>query len=142
VLDAATGAILTKVTTGMGDVFTPSGFAKVSAFATDFRVDNTTTFVYGGDLLGNVFRYNTATNTMQRIAQLFDGSSPPRPQPVTTRPELTRIAGFNVIFVGTGRLLGASDLQDPATLVPAEDTAYQQTVYGIKDTGTDLETCA
>jgi len=138
VLDAATGAILSKVTTGAGDVFTPSGLAKVSAFATDFRVDNTTTFVYGGDLLGNVFRYNTATNTMQRIAQLFDGSSPPRPQPVTTRPEITRISGFNAVFIGTGRLLGASDLQDPATLVPAEDTAYQQTVYGIKDTGTDL----
>jgi type IV pilus assembly protein PilY1 len=138
VLDAATGAILSKVSTGMGDEFTPSGFAKVSAFATDFRVDNTTTFVYGGDLLGNVFRYNTAANTMQRIAQLFDGSSPPRPQPVTTRPEITSVSGFNAVFVGTGRLLGASDLQDPATLVPAEDTAYQQTVYGIKDTGTDL----
>ncbi|MGH8693890.1 MAG: pilus assembly protein, partial [Burkholderiales bacterium] len=138
VLDAATGTILNKVTTGAGDVFTPSGFAKVSAFATDFRVDNTTTFVYGGDLLGNVFRYNTATNTMQRIAQLFDASSPPRPQPVTTRPEIAIISGFKAVFFGTGRLLGLSDLQDPATLVPAEDAAYQQTVYGIKDTGADL----
>ena len=31
-----------------------------------------------------------------------------------------------------------SDLQDPATLSPPENVAYQQTVYGFKDLGTDL----
>ncbi|MBI2295182.1 MAG: pyrrolo-quinoline quinone, partial [Betaproteobacteria bacterium] len=141
VLDASTGAILDKVDTGVGDTTTPSGFAKIAGFATNFAVDNTTTFIYGGDLLGNVWRFDMSTSgpTRQRIAQLFDGSSPPKPQSVTTRPEITRFdAGFNVVYVGTGRLLGGSDLQDPATLSPPENVAYQQTVYAFKDTGADL----
>jgi len=141
VLDASTGAILDKVDTGVGDTTTPSGLAKISGFATNFMVDNTTTFVYGGDLLGNVFRFDMSTSgpTRQRIGQLFDGSSPAKPQSVTTRPEITRFdAGYNVVYVGSGRLLGSTDLQDPATLSPPENRAYQQTVWGFKDTGTDL----
>jgi len=141
VLDAATGAVLDKVPTGVGDTTTPSGFAKVSAFATNFAVNNTATFVYGGDLHGNMWRFDMATAppTVQRIARFFDASSPPRPQSVTTRPEITRFdAGFNVIYVGTGRLLGGTDLQDPATLSPPENFAYQQTVYAFADTDTDL----
>jgi len=60
---------------------------------------------------------------------------------VTTRVEVTRFSiagGFNAIYVGTGRLLGSSDLPDPLTLSPPETRAYQQTVYGFKDTGADL----
>jgi type IV pilus assembly protein PilY1 len=141
VLDAATGAVLSKATTGAGDTTTPSGFAAISGFATNFAVNNTATIVYGGDLLGNVWRYDMATvpPTAQRIAQLRDASSPSKPQSITTRPEVTRFdAGFNVVYVGTGRLLGNTDLQDPATLTPPENIAYQQSVYGFKDTGADL----
>ncbi len=144
VLDAATGAILSKVTTGVGDIITPSGFAKIAGFAVNFAVDNTTTFIYGGDLLGNVWRYDMTSliPTVQRIGQVNDASIPPKPQSITTRPEITRFASpapsFNVVYVATGRFLGASDLQDPATLVPPENRAYQQSVYGFKDTGADL----
>jgi type IV pilus assembly protein PilY1 len=139
VIDIETGAILDKVSTGAGDTATPSGLAQLTGFATNFAVDNTTTLVYGGDLLGNVWRLDMATLALQRIAQLFDGSSPPRPQSVTTRVDVTRFAaGFNAIYVGTGRMLGASDLPDPMTLSPPEARAYEQTVYGFKDRGTDL----
>jgi type IV pilus assembly protein PilY1 len=139
VIDIETGAILDKVSTGAGDTTTPSGLAQLTGFATNFAVDNTTTVVYGGDLLGNVWRLDMATLALQRIAQLFDASSPPKPQSVTTRVDVTRFAaGFNAIYVGTGRLLGSSDLPDPMTLSPPEARAYQQTVYGFKDTGADL----
>jgi type IV pilus assembly protein PilY1 len=139
VLDAETGAILDKVDTGVGDTVTPSGFAKTSGFATNFAVNNTTTFVYGGDLLGNVWRFDMSTSgpTVQLIGQTLDGAG--KPQSITTRPEITRFdAGFNVIYVATGRFLGASDIPDPATLVPPLNLAYQQSVYGFKDTGTNL----
>ena len=139
VLDAETGAILDKVDTGVGDTVTPSGLAKISGFATNFLVNNTTTIIYGGDLLGNVWRFDMSTSgpTKQLIGQTLDSAG--KPQSITTRPEITRFdAGFNVIYVGTGRFLGASDLQDPATLVPPANLAYQQTIYGFKDTGTDL----
>ncbi|MGH8633255.1 MAG: PilC/PilY family type IV pilus protein [Burkholderiales bacterium] len=151
VLDAATGAVLSKTPTtisgtNVGDTTTPSGFAKIAGFAINFAVNNTTTIVYGGDLLGNVWRFDLSTDaafpnvvTVQRIGQALDGSSPAKPQSITSRPEITRFdAGFNVIYVGTGRLLGSSDLQDPATLTPPLNLAYQQSVYGLKDTGADV----
>jgi type IV pilus assembly protein PilY1 len=137
VIDIETGTILEKVSTGVGSTTTPSGLAQLTGFAINFAVDNTTTLVYGGDLLGNVWRLDMATMTFQRIAQLFDAGG--LPQSVTTRVEVTRFsAGFNAIYVGTGRLLGSSDLPDPMTLSPPEARAYQQTVYGFKDTGADL----
>jgi len=139
VIDIETGTILDDKSTEVGDTTTPSGLAHLTGFAKNFSVDNTTTYVYGGDLLGNVWRLDMKNMNMTRIAQLLDGSSPPKPQSVTTHVEVTEFdTGFRVIYVGTGRLLGSSDLQDPATLSPPENRAYQQTVYGFRDTGADL----
>jgi type IV pilus assembly protein PilY1 len=139
VLDIETGKILDKKDTNVGDTTTPSGLAYLTGFAKNFAVDNTATFVYGGDLEGNVWRLDMNNMDMKRIARLFDDSSPAKPQSVTTRVDVTQFdAGFRAIYVGTGRLLGTSDLQDPATLSPPENRAYQQTVYGFKDTGSDL----
>ncbi len=139
VLDAATGAILSKVGTGVGDPTTPGGLAKISGFAVNAAQNNTVTVVYGGDLLGNVWRFDMASvpPTVQRIGQLMDGAG--KPQSVTTRPDITKFAaGFNVVYIGTGRLLGSSDLHDPATRAPPANLAYQQSVYAFKDTGADL----
>lgn len=144
--DIANGAHLEKVGTeisgsNVGNIGTPSGFAKISSFVYNQVVDNTMTLVYGGDLLGNMWRFDLATSppTVTRIAQLKDGSAIPRPQSITTRPELTRFdAGFNVVYVGTGRFLGDSDLPDPATLIPPQPFAYQQSLYAFKDTNADL----
>lgn len=146
VLNLATGAIIEKIGTtvsgvNVGNTTTPSGFAKISAFATNGAQNNIATIVYGGDLLGNIWRFNmTATPiTVQRLGELKDGSTPPRPQSITTRPEITRFnEGFNVLYFGTGRFLGGTDLGDPALLSPPEPFAFQQSLYGVKDTGTDL----
>ena len=146
VLNAATGAVLEKIGTtvsasNVGNSVTPSGLAKISGFAPNSAVDNTATLIYGGDLLGNLWRFDmTATPVVaKRIAQLKDANSPGRPQSITTSPEISRFtAGFNVVYVGTGRYLGASDLGDPMSLTPPEPFAYQQTIYAIKDTNTDL----
>ncbi len=137
VLDAITGAVLTKVDTGAGNTTTPSGLLKISGFANNFNINNTATFVYGGDLLGNVWRFDMSTSTpaVLRLARLTDGSSPPRPQSITSRPELGVIEGNRVIFVGTGRYLGEDDLADPATL--GLPWAYTQSFYAFKDKGTD-----
>jgi type IV pilus assembly protein PilY1 len=139
VLDIETGKILDKKDTNVGDTTTPSGLAHLTGFAQNFAVDNTATFVYGGDLLGNIWRLDMANMNLQRLGQLFDSNSPGKPQSVTTRVDVTEFdAGFRAIYVGTGLLLGTSDLQDPATLSPPANRAYQQTVYGFKDTGSDL----
>ncbi len=139
VLDLLTGEVLSKVATGAGNTTTPSGLAKVSGFTANPNVDNTVTKVYGGDLLGNVYALDLTSGSpsVQRIAQLRDAAD--KPQSVTTRPEITKLSsGAVVLYVGTGRLLGSSDLKDPATLSPAEPYAYQQSLYAFKDTGADL----
>lgn len=137
-LDAMTGAVLQKIDTGAGSTTTPSGLAKISAWASNGNIDNTSLRVYGGDLLGNVWRFDLTTTppSVMRIASLNDATG--KPQSITTRPELGLILGQPVVFVGTGRYLGVTDLADPATLSPPQPYAYQQSFYALKDTQADL----
>ncbi|MGH8765028.1 MAG: hypothetical protein ACRET8_04875, partial [Burkholderiales bacterium] len=51
--------------------------------------------------------------------------------------ELGVVSGNRVVFVGTGRYLGSTDLSDPASLATPLGWAYQQSVYAIKDKGTN-----
>ncbi|MGH8662058.1 MAG: pilus assembly protein, partial [Burkholderiales bacterium] len=141
ILDVETGKLNDKKDTNVGDTTTPSGYAKITGFATNFAVNNTTTFVYGGDLLGNMFSFDMANRQFNLLGQARDASG--KIQSITTRPDVTRFdtpaPAFNVVYFGTGRFLGATDVPDPLTLVPPVlDQAYQQTVYGIKDTGANL----
>jgi type IV pilus assembly protein PilY1 len=140
VLDAITGAVLQKIDTGAGNTTTPLGFAKVAAFADDFGHDNTTKWVYGGDLQGNVWRFDLTVSpaTVMRLATLKDGSSPPRPQSITTRPELALKGSTPLVIVGTGRYLGTNDLVDGATLIPVLPYAYENSMYTFRDLQTDL----
>jgi type IV pilus assembly protein PilY1 len=149
VLDAITGQILSKVSTGVGTVATPAGLLKMSAFYNSALTDATMQFVYGGDQLGNLWRLDLGSTTgvcnapaigsapcVTHMATLTDGGSPTRTQPITTRPSLTTINNNRVLYVGTGRYLGdglhsgPSDLSDPGT---ASGIAWLQTLYAIKD---------
>ena len=136
VVDVGTGAILNKVATGVGSSTDPAGLAKISAWARDPDTDNTSQYVYGGDLLGNVWRFDLGSTTpgVLRLATLADSAG--RPQPVTVRPELGQVDGHRVVFVGTGRYLGGSDLQNPSTLSPPGAWSYVGSAYAIKDNGT------
>ncbi|MGB7814739.1 MAG: PilC/PilY family type IV pilus protein [Methylotenera sp.] len=125
VLNAGTGAVISKYETGVGSSTTPSGLAKINAFVADGAVNNTVTFVYGGDLLGNVWRFDinspqSSTNPF-KVAVLKDPSG--TVQPITVRPELAEINGKTILYVGTGRYLGISDLAD----------TQQQSIYAISD---------
>jgi len=137
VLDAITGAVLDKVSTGAGTVGTPSGLMKIRAFYDAPATDATFRFAYAGDQLGNVVRLDVSTNpaTVLHIATLKDGSG--RAQPITTRMQLTHIGTNRVMYVGTGRYLGSADLTDPGA---ASGIAWQQTMYGFKDKNADYGT--
>ncbi len=136
VLDASTGAVLNKVATGVGSTTEPSGLAKISAFARNPDTDNTTQYVYGGDLLGNAWRFDLGTTLpgVLRLATLKDSAG--TAQPITVRPELGQVDSHRVVYFGTGRYLGVSDLQDPATLSPPGNWSYVGSLYAIKDNGT------
>jgi type IV pilus assembly protein PilY1 len=125
VVNAATGAVISKYSNGAGDATTPSGLAKINTYVPDGLINNTAEFVYGGDLLGNLWRFDinsaqSATNPF-KVAVLKDSSA--NTQPITVRPELAEINGKRVIYVGTGRYLGTSDLTN----------TQQQSIYAISD---------
>ncbi|MEQ1598932.1 MAG: PilC/PilY family type IV pilus protein [Methylotenera sp.] len=121
VLDAATGAIVgSPIATGEGSTTTPSGLGQIAAWAEEPEKNNVATFIYGGDLKGNLWRFDINNGpTATKFATLG--------QPITTRPELGKVlAGGNVyrvVFVGTGKYLETDDLTDLS----------QQTLYAIKD---------
>jgi type IV pilus assembly protein PilY1 len=70
------------------------------------------------------------------MATLKDAAG--KPQSITTRPELGQVNNYPVVYVGTGRLLGISDLQDPATLSPAGNWSYVSSIYALLENGTNL----
>lgn len=128
IVDAASGSKLADISTGVGNTTTPSGLGQLAEITPRRSVDNTATYVYGGDLLGNVWRFNLATNAVAKFAELI---GPNGAQPITTKPNLGAIdANKRIILVGTGKYLEVSDLTN----------TNQQTLYGITDTDSTIST--
>jgi type IV pilus assembly protein PilY1 len=147
VLDAATGTIISKIATGVGTTTTPSGLAKIRAYNEE-PAGNLAGYVYGGDLLGNVWRFDinspvvaaVGTGDVLNFATLFNAGG--IPQPVTTTPILSKINGKRVIGIGTGKYLETGDLTNTdvqsfymikdddatATYVNPRNTLVQQTI--------------
>ena len=139
VLNARTGDLIKALSTGAGSVTTPSGLAHIAGYAEVAALDNTIQYVYGGDLQGNVWRFeltDPASSTgwkVQKLATLVDSSG--NFQPVSTAPELakTKIDGITrrFVYVGTGLLLGDTDV--PGSATPNAWSSQTQTMYGLVD---------
>jgi type IV pilus assembly protein PilY1 len=129
VLDAMTGEILYKIGTGVGSAASPSGLSKITAWVNNADLDNTTSRVYGVDLLGNLWRFDVnnqilpAGRDAMLLATLKDPSG--NPQPITVAPRLSEVGSPPVpfVFVATGKYMGVSDVTD----------IQVQSVYAIKD---------
>ena len=92
---------------------TPSGLAQINNFVDNVAIDNTTLRAYGGDVLGNMWRFDfTPSPTATLLGSAKDLSN--NPQPITIRPELAELDGKPFVMFGTGKLLGASDVTDRA----------------------------
>jgi type IV pilus assembly protein PilY1 len=122
VLNAGTGAIISKIATGAGSAAAPSGLAKISGYNAEPN-GNRASFVYGGDLLGNLWRFDINAGTSMKLASLFSDASGTLGQPIMTTPVLGSILGKRVVFIGTGKYLEVPDLS----------TTQVQTQYAIKD---------
>jgi type IV pilus assembly protein PilY1 len=142
--NAVTGAMITTVQTytsgtvaagnyvKAGSDAQPNNLSKINAWIDD-EADNTAKRVYGGDMLGYMWRFDfddniaPAGNEALLLGRARTGDNPAKIQPITIRPQLTQIGtGANktvLVSFGTGRYLGQSDLTD-TTL---------QSVYVIKD---------
>ena len=125
VLNANSGEVLLDMATGVGTSASPSGLTKINAWVTS-RTNNTIERIYGGDLEGNLWRFDIDNVVLPhqaavRLAKFqIDASTP---QPITTKPELVEISNKPVIIVGTGRYLGVTDI----------DSTTQQGIYAVKD---------
>lgn len=113
-----------KISTGSGTKLEPSGLSRIAAWADDPKTDATAKYIYGGDLNGNVWRFDINTDEVIKLAQLVDASGDP--QPITTRPDMTLVSGARMLYFGTGKYLEGSDL-DSANF-------KTQTVYAFIDT--------
>lgn len=134
VLDARDGHVIKSIATGVGTAADPSGLAQISAYVASADVDATVEYVYGGDLKGNVWRFDlTAANrnswNVKQLAALVNDSS--QAQPVTTTPELTTANGHRMIFIGTGQYLGDSDIPGAAAANPS--ATQTQSMYALVD---------
>lgn len=127
VLDPATGNVLATLDTGVG----ASGLAHLGKLG-NAAPNDIVRYVWGGDLLGNVWRFDLDTNSVVRIASLTDASGS-LSQPVTSSPEVGLVSGSSTKFVvmfGTGRYLADEDVPG----VGANAWATQrQTIYGLFD---------
>lgn len=127
-LNVKTGAIVEDMVT-KGDAANPTGLGPLNSWV-DSDADNTALRYYAGDNSGNVWRFDTEGLLGPKGAVLLAEFGDK--QPITTAPVLAEVdyKGIKnpVVYVGTGRSVGLSDLTD----------ASLQSIYGIKDplTGT------
>jgi type IV pilus assembly protein PilY1 len=133
VLNAKTGALIADGPFGNGKIFTeatgegpgnPSGLARITGYTLDYG-DYTTEQVYGGDLFGNMWRFDlSAKGAWSSKGTLFAKTE--AGQPITTAPQIEVDLKSRVdrwVFFGTGKYLDPTD----------NGTTITQTMYAIKD---------
>lgn len=128
VLNARTGALLTErpLYTSGGTAGSPSGLAQVEGYTPSYQ-DYTLDYVYGGDLDGNLWRFDFTSGDQDsppvvKLAEFLVGETR---QPVTVAPKIEYSAEDlkRYVFVGTGRLLAPEDLAN----------SQQHTLYAVRD---------
>ena len=114
VLDIETGAVLREINTNIGSTSTPNGLSSpVGVYGQDGK---TIAYVYAGDMLGNVWKFDLTANTATR---LFTAIGPNGAQPISgglavaTHP-LTK---KRWVFFGTGRFMTLDDASASNTAV-------------------------
>jgi type IV pilus assembly protein PilY1 len=138
VLDIATGKVLTKISTGSGDTTTPSGLSRITGITASPNYDPKITYIYGGDVIGQMWRFDLTVNGTISVVKMGDAGSL---QPITARPDVTYCAVTKtdasgnastasqlVVAFGTGRLLDVSDLTNADT----------QSLYVLDDSKTGI----
>lgn len=125
------GSVVRHIATTTGSPGRPAGLTHLSR-PDNAAPDQTMRYIYGGDLLGNVWRFDLASWSAVRIATLTDGSG--NAQPVSTAPVVRQVPGTTdqfFVYVGTGQYLGNSDV--PGDIAENSHATQVQSMYGIID---------
>lgn len=129
IVDADTGVLIREITTGAGSPSNVNGLSPVSAIDSDGN--GTVDYVYGGDLNGNMWKFDITSTNPANWGVSFSGSPLFNTgKPITTQPEVTLnpISGGNMIEFGTGLYLQSSD----------NSSLTANAFYGLWDNGTPI----
>lgn len=131
VLNAKTGTVIQKIDTGEGTKTNPSGLTRLFGYSETAATNNQASTLYGGDLLGNLWRIDISgltsgggTAPVTKLATLSNGNN--QVQPIAARVQVSKVGDKRVVFVGTGQYLGVSDIANTQV----------QSIYAIKDVNT------
>jgi type IV pilus assembly protein PilY1 len=132
ILDAASGTLLRKIDTQIGDC---NGLS--SPTAVDVNYDHKVDYVYAGDLKGNLWKFDLTDSDESYWGAAYKDGATPKPlfqtvgKPITTKPAVMYHCskhGYMVVF-GSGRYLGETDISNNS----------DQALYGIWDYGDDAD---
>lgn len=131
VYDLLTGELIREISTGTGSATAPNGLSGPVGW--DANGDGVVEYVYAGDMLGNVWKFNMAgapsgwavANSGNPMFVALDGSG--TRQPISGRLTVgLHPSNFSTwVFFGTGRFTTTDDVANRAT----------QALYGIRDDG-------
>lgn len=119
VVNAWTGALIRTISNNTGTTAAPASVARVSAHVPTSDTNNTVQAVYGGDLQGNLWRFDVNGDIgasgydAQRLVSVQDPSG--NPQPITAKPSVVTISGYPVVYFGAGKYLGVTDINNTQT---------------------------
>ena len=139
VLNLTTGAVLSEIDTGVGNATTPNGLMTPRGWDSDGN--GTVDYVYAGDLLGNMWRFDLRSGTVSawddaasRLLMFTARDAGGKAQPISGSPTLAidPLTYKTWVFFGTGRFLNQSDL----TYTNGNKNVDVQTWYGLLDGGT------
>ncbi|MFT7470806.1 MAG: type IV pilus assembly protein PilY1 [Kiritimatiellia bacterium] len=133
IVDIETGELIKKIDTLTGAVGTPNGLG--TPLIIDSNGDLTIDYIYAGDLLGNIWKFNVEDANPSLWRSDFSSAGTPDPlfttsanQPITSQPQASShpddLGGF-MIFFGTGKYIEVLD-NDPTGQAT-------QAFYGIWD---------
>lgn len=134
VVKLSDGSLLQQVPTPAGSSTSPNGLSTVTLLSDENR---TLTHAYGGDLLGNLWKFDLtgsqprnwdvahkSGNTAEPLFRAMAGSNA---QPITAPPEIgAHPDGDYMVYFGTGKYFEAGDNQ-------GSSTSPVQSFYGIWD---------
>ena len=143
VLNAVTGELISTIDTGVGTAASPAGLAHIAGYAKFQQINNTVERLYGGDLLGNIWRFdvNSSTPRVDLVGVAQSPGNSGTPQPITVPPVLATMNKKEYVVLGTGKLLDTSDaastqvhtiyaIVDPLSPVTAPATAVYADLRG------------
>ncbi len=120
IVNVKTGALIKKISTGVGSTTTPNALA--NPIAVDIDGNNTADIVYAGDLQGNMWKFDisSATPSAWGVSYMLYATG----QPITETPAVSKNpAGGLMVYFGTGQYLVTADIA----------TTLNNTFYGIWD---------